>query len=53
MECESPKVSRPSNFVVTMPDPLRIKRSGIQPHQAVVYEDFGKALRRIALIDVE
>ena len=31
-----------------MPDPLRIKPSGIQPHQAAVYEDFRKAFHRIA-----
>jgi len=36
-----------------MPDPLRIKPSGIQPHQAAVYEDFGMAFRCIALIDIE
>ena len=35
-----------------MPDPLRIKPSGIQPHQAAVYEDFGKAFRRIATTDM-
>jgi hypothetical protein len=36
-----------------MPDPLRIKPSGIQPHQAAVYEDFGKAFCHIAVIDIE
>jgi CCR4-NOT transcription complex subunit 1 len=35
-----------------MPDPLRIKPNGIQPHQAAVYEDFGKTFRRITTIDM-
>jgi hypothetical protein len=35
-------------FIVTIPDPLRIKPSAIQPHQAALYEYFGKAFRRIA-----
>lgn len=30
-----------SNFVGTLPEPLRIKPNGIQPIQAAVYEDFG------------
>ena len=30
----------PSNFSSTLPDPLRIKSTGIQPHQMIVYEDF-------------
>ncbi|CAA7270173.1 unnamed protein product [Cyclocybe aegerita] len=30
----------PSNFSATLPDPLRIKSTGVQPHQAIVYEDF-------------
>lgn len=28
-------------FLMTLPDPLRVKPGGIQPHQASVYEDFG------------
>ena len=36
-----------------MPDPLRIKPSGIQPHQAAVYEDFGKAFHYTVIINVE
>ena len=36
-----------------MPDPLRIKPTGIQPHQAAVYEDFGEAPCCIAVIDIE
>jgi CCR4-NOT transcription complex subunit 1 len=31
----------PSNFSASLPDPLRIKPTGLQPHQAAVYEDFG------------
>ncbi|KAG1835941.1 hypothetical protein F4604DRAFT_2009492 [Suillus subluteus] len=30
----------PSNFSASLPDPLRIKPTGLQPHQAAVYEDF-------------
>lgn len=30
-----------SNFSTSLPDPLRIKPTGLQPHQAAVYEDFG------------
>ncbi|KAF7311634.1 Not1-domain-containing protein [Mycena kentingensis (nom. inval.)] len=30
----------PSSFAVTLPDPLRVKANGLQPHQSV-YEDFG------------
>ena len=41
-----------SNFIVTLPDPLRIKPSGIQAHQAAVYEDFGKGFRCIATTDM-
>ncbi|KAF8078158.1 Not1-domain-containing protein [Lyophyllum atratum] len=29
-----------SNFGVNLPDPLRIKANGLQPHQVGVYEDF-------------
>ena len=32
-----------------MPEPLRIKPSGIQPHQAAVYEDFGKVFVALGL----
>ena len=35
-----------------MPDLLRIKPISIQPHQAAVYEDFGKAFCRIATTDM-
>ena len=28
-------------FVSGLPDPLRLKPSGVQPQQAAVYEDFG------------
>lgn len=31
-----------SNFTAALPDPLRIKPSGVQAHQLVVYQDFGK-----------
>ncbi|KAF9001961.1 Not1-domain-containing protein [Cyathus striatus] len=31
----------PSNFSASLPDPLRIRPSGIQPHQTAVYDDFG------------
>ncbi|KIJ69669.1 hypothetical protein HYDPIDRAFT_80338 [Hydnomerulius pinastri MD-312] len=30
----------PTNFSAGLPDPLRIKASGLQPHQVAVYEDF-------------
>jgi CCR4-NOT transcription complex subunit 1 len=30
----------PTNFSVVLPDPLRIKATGLQPHQVAVYEDF-------------
>lgn len=30
----------PSSFAVTLPDPLRVKPNGLQPHQPGVYEDF-------------
>lgn len=30
----------PTNFSVVLPDPLRIKAAGLQPHQFAVYEDF-------------
>ncbi|KAL6309158.1 Not1-domain-containing protein [Sparassis latifolia] len=30
-----------TSFVGTLPEPLRIRPSGVQPVQAVVYEDFG------------
>ncbi|KAG6854974.1 hypothetical protein C0991_009797 [Blastosporella zonata] len=33
-----------SNFAASLPDPLRIKPTGLQPLQAGVYEDFGKLL---------
>ncbi|KAI0928230.1 hypothetical protein AcW2_004306 [Taiwanofungus camphoratus] len=35
-----------SNFVGTLPEPLRIKPNGIQPIQAAVYEDFGLDSKR-------
>ena len=30
-----------SNFSANLPDPLRIKPSGVQANQITVYEDFG------------
>ncbi|KAH7889967.1 Not1-domain-containing protein [Phlebopus sp. FC_14] len=30
----------PTNFSAGLPDPLRIKPTGLQPHQVAVYEDF-------------
>lgn len=30
----------PSNFSIALPDPLRIKATGLQTHQVAVYEDF-------------
>jgi CCR4-NOT transcription complex subunit 1 len=38
----------PSNFSSTLPDPLRIKSTGIQAHQMIVYEDFVVDPRRRA-----
>ncbi|KAF9052783.1 Not1-domain-containing protein [Panaeolus papilionaceus] len=37
-----PHVPR-SDFSSTLPDPLIVKLNGVQPHQAMVYEDFGMA----------
>lgn len=31
-----------THFTQSLPDPLRLKPSGVQPLQAAVYEDFGK-----------
>ncbi|KAG9318169.1 Not1-domain-containing protein [Chiua virens] len=36
----------PSNFSVALPDPLRIKATGLQPHQVAVYEDFSLDSKR-------
>lgn len=36
----------PSNFSASLPDPLRIKPTGLQPHQAAVYEDFALDAKR-------
>jgi len=33
----------PSTFTSVLPDALRIKPSGVQPHQALVYEDFSES----------
>jgi CCR4-NOT transcription complex subunit 1 len=35
-----------TNFPAVLPDPLRIKPSGVQPSQAGVYEDFGSDPKR-------
>ncbi|KAF8197388.1 Not1-domain-containing protein [Pholiota molesta] len=35
-----------SNFTAGLPDPLRIKPTGVQPHQFYVYEDFGADPKR-------
>ncbi|KAF9475663.1 Not1-domain-containing protein [Pholiota conissans] len=35
-----------SNFTASLPDPLRIKPTGVQPHQFFVYEDFGSDPKR-------
>ncbi|CAL1703968.1 unnamed protein product [Somion occarium] len=35
-----------SPFANSLPDPLRLKPSGVQPQQAVVYEDFGLDIKR-------
>ncbi|KAJ7684728.1 Not1-domain-containing protein [Mycena polygramma] len=37
----------PSSFAVTLPDPLRVKPNGLQPHQPGVYEDFSMDPKRI------
>ena len=34
----------PSGFSANLPDPLRVKPTGLQPHQVGVYEDFGEFL---------
>nr|GAT52123.1 Not1-domain-containing protein [Mycena chlorophos] len=39
----------PSSFAGTLPDPLRVKQNGLQPHQSV-YEDFGLDPKRSNLI---
>ncbi|KAN0075454.1 Not1 domain containing protein [Tylopilus felleus] len=36
----------PTNFSVVLPDPLRIKATGLQPHQVAVYEDFSLEPKR-------
>ncbi|KAF9244222.1 Not1-domain-containing protein [Melanogaster broomeanus] len=33
-------IAPPTNFSAGLPDPLRIKPTGLQPHQIAVYEDF-------------
>lgn len=38
-----------SNFSANLPDPLRIKPTGLQQHQIGVYEDFGEYLHGIIL----
>lgn len=38
-----------SNFSTSLPDPLRIKPTGLQPHQAAVYEDFGTLVADISV----
>ncbi|OAX43815.1 Not1-domain-containing protein [Rhizopogon vinicolor AM-OR11-026] len=38
-----------SNFSTSLPDPLRIKPTGLQPHQAAVYEDFALDAKRVAV----
>ncbi|KAJ7236727.1 Not1-domain-containing protein [Mycena haematopus] len=39
----------PSSFAVTLPDPLRVKPNGLQPHQPSVYEDFSMDPKRTAV----
>ncbi|KAJ7074336.1 Not1-domain-containing protein [Mycena amicta] len=39
----------PSSFAVTLPDPLRVKPNGLQPHQSV-YEDFGLDTKRSTVV---
>jgi CCR4-NOT transcription complex subunit 1 len=41
----------PSNFSASLPDPLRIKPTGLQPHQAAVYEDFGMIIFTVSPCD--
>jgi CCR4-NOT transcription complex subunit 1 len=41
-----PAAPRP-HFSQTLPEPLRIKNQGVQPHQAAVYEDFGASYGEI------
>ncbi|EGN96141.1 hypothetical protein SERLA73DRAFT_112282 [Serpula lacrymans var. lacrymans S7.3] len=36
----------PSSFSGNLPEPLRIKSTGLQPHQAAVYEDFALDSKR-------
>lgn len=40
-----------SNFAINLPDPLQIKANGLQPHQAGVYEDFGRHFGNITIAD--
>ncbi|KAJ2931428.1 hypothetical protein H1R20_g5724, partial [Candolleomyces eurysporus] len=37
-----------SAFPTSLPDPLRIKANGLQPHQLSVYEDFASDAKRVA-----
>ncbi|KAJ8581212.1 Not1-domain-containing protein [Rhizopogon salebrosus TDB-379] len=41
--------AQPSNFSAGLPDPLRIKPTGLQLHQAAVYEDFALDAKRVAV----
>lgn len=34
----------PLSMVPSLPDPLRIKASGVQSNQSAIYDDFGKPL---------
>ncbi|KAJ7197229.1 Not1-domain-containing protein [Mycena pura] len=42
-------IAAPSTFAVTLPDPLRVKPNGLQPHQSSVYEDFSMDTKRAAV----
>jgi len=42
----------PSTFTSVLPDALRIKPSGVQPHQALVYEDFSESSSTILCLSI-
>jgi hypothetical protein len=41
-----------TNYVSALPDPLRLKTTGVQPHQAQLYEDFGETISIIRACSV-
>jgi CCR4-NOT transcription complex subunit 1 len=40
----------PSSFSANLPDLLRVKPTGLQPHQVGVYEDFGESSYQLVVV---